>query len=143
VIAFDFNDEITFAACFIYQYAVGDGTSGKALRKSFGTGFISVIVRRSSTARIREIHNLPLSLMTLVKGFYQNSFSTFKETRVLVSQSQRLQCPIIDVLYQKGKDTDVGLPRWLSSYIETPFSIGAGHEARQKLSDYKGWNMAL
>lgn len=71
--------------------------------------------------------------MTLVKGFYQNSFSTFEETRVLVGQSQRLQCPIIDVLYQKGIDTDVGLPRWLSSYIETPFSIGARHEERQKL----------
>ena len=81
------DDKTSFAACFIYHHALADGASGKAFHKAFLNAISGAeCAPLSSTIvpsfegpllpALEELHPLPLSLMTLVKGFYHDNFSS-------------------------------------------------------------------
>ena len=86
VVLLNSEDETSFAACFIYHHSIGDGTSGKAFHKTFLDSVSSESAPLSSTIvpsfdgpllpELEKLHPLPLSLTTLVKGFYHDTFST-------------------------------------------------------------------
>ena len=81
------EDETFFVACFVYHHALGDGASGKAFHKAFLNSvsgadcmpLLSTIVPSFDgplLPALETLHPLPLSIMTLAKQLYQDTFSS-------------------------------------------------------------------
>ena len=84
------DDEASFAACFIYHHAIGDGASGKAFHRAFLDSILGVDCAPLSSTMVpfvdgpllpalETLHPLPLSLMALVKALYLDTFSSVSQ----------------------------------------------------------------